>query len=330
MPVRCWIILLGLALVPFFGQVYVVHVATLALIYCVFALGLQLLTGYAGQLSLGQAAFFGVGAYASALLAIDLHLPFWITAPIAAVVAALLGACLAPLTRLRGHYLAVATLGFGEIVYLVLVNWADVTRGPFGLLNIPPPAIGGLVAATPYQYYYLALAIAVGAYALVARLSDDGTRFGRGLRAIRQNELAAVAVGVSPTRYKVQAFVLSAALAGLAGSLYAHFVGYINPTEFRLDTSILVLLMIVVGGLGRTGGAVLGAILLIFGSEYLRFLKEYRMLVYGLGLIACMMFLPGGLSQAVSSLGEAGRAARCWIERNRPGAAVYPRGKAGI
>jgi branched-chain amino acid transport system permease protein len=324
-----WIVLLGLALVPFFGQVYFVHVATLALIYCVFALGLQLLTGYAGQLSLGQAAFFGVGAYASALLAIDLRLPFWIAAPVATVIAAMLGACLAPLTRLRGHYLAVATLGFGEIVYLVLVNWADVTRGPFGLLNIPPPAIGGLILATPFQYYYLALAAMAAAYALVARLSHDGSRFGRGLRAIRQNELAAVAVGVSPPRYKVQAFVISAALAGLAGGLFAHFDGYLNPNEFRLDTSILVLLMVVVGGLGRTGGAVLGAILLVFASEYLRFLKEYRMLVYGLGLIACMMFLPGGLAQAVAALGEAGRAVRKRIERYRPGSVGYPR-KEGI
>jgi branched-chain amino acid transport system permease protein len=224
----------------------------------------------------------------------------------------------------------VATLGFGEIVYLLLVNWADVTRGPFGLLNIPPPAIGGLVLATPDRYYYLALAVAAASYILVARLSDDGCRFGRGLRAIRQNELAAVAVGVSPLHYKVQAFVVSAALAGLAGSLFAHFDGYLNPSEFRLDTSILVLLMIVVGGLGRTGGAVLGAILLVFASEYLRFLKEYRMLVYGLGLIAFMMFLPGGLAQAVAALVEAGRSVRSWLEQHLPGAAAYPRGKAGI
>jgi branched-chain amino acid transport system permease protein len=327
LPTSRWLILLGLALVPIFGQVYFVHVATLALIYCVFALGLQLVTGYAGQLSLGQAAFFGVGAYASALLAIDLHLPFWIAAPGATAIAALLGACLAPLTRLRGHYLAVATLGFGEIVYLVLVNWADVTRGPFGLLNIPPPAIGGLVLATPDRYYYLALATASTAYVLVARLADDGTRFGRGLRAIRQNELAAVAVGVSPLRYKVQAFVVSAALAGLAGSLFAHFDGYLNPTEFRLDTSILVLLMVVVGGLGRTGGAVLGAILLVFASEYLRFLKEYRMLVYGLGLVACMMYLPGGLAQAVASLTDA---VRNTMTRYHLRAVSQPRGKVGI
>jgi branched-chain amino acid transport system permease protein len=330
LPVKGWIVLLGFALVPLFGQVYFVHVATLALIYSVFALGLQLLTGYAGQLSLGQAAFFGVGAYASALLAIDLRLPFWITAPVATAIAALLGACLAPLTRLRGHYLAVSTLGFGEIVYLVLVNWADVTRGPFGLLNIPPPSVSGLVVATPHRYFYLALGVAAAAYVLVARLADDRCRFGRGLRAIRQNELAAVAVGVSPLRYKVQAFVVSAALAGLAGSLFAHFDGYLNPSEFRLDTSILVLLMVVVGGLGRAGGAVLGAILLVFASEYLRFLKEYRMLIYGLGLIACMMFLPGGLAQAVAALGDAGRAVRSAIARYRPGSADYPKGKVGV
>lgn len=325
-----WVVLLGLGMVPIFGQVYFVHVATLALIYCVFALGLQLLTGYAGQLSLGQAAFFGVGAYASALLTVDLRLPFWVTAPAGMAIATLLGACLAPLTRLRGHYLAVATLGFGEIVYLVLVNWADVTRGPFGLLNIPPPAVGGLVLATAHRYYYLALVVAAAAYLLVARLSSDGCRFGRGLRAIRQNDLAAVAVGVSPPRYKVQAFVVSAALAGLAGSLFAHFEGYLNPNEFRLDTSILVLLMIVVGGLGRTSGAVLGAILLVFASEYLRFLKEYRMLVYGLGLIACMLFLPGGISQAVATLADAGRAIRYSFERLRLGAAGYRGGKAGV
>ena len=331
---RGWIgglfVLLGLAVVPLVAQVYVVHVATLALIYCVLALGLQLLTGYAGQLSLGQAAFFGVGAYASALLATDLGLPFWVTAPAAMVIAALLSVCLAPLTRLRGHYLAVATLGFGEIVYLVLVNWADVTRGPFGLLNIPPPSIGGFAMATPDRYYYLALATAAASYVLVARLTSDGCRFGRGLRSIRQNELAAVAVGVSPLRYKIQAFVVSAALAGLAGSLFAHFDGYLNPGEFRLDTSILVLLMIVVGGLGRTSGAVLGAFLLVFASEYLRFLKEYRMLVYGLGLIACMLFLPGGIAQAVAALERTGRAIRERIEQFRLGATGYPRGKASV
>ncbi|MGE3913098.1 MAG: branched-chain amino acid ABC transporter permease, partial [Chloroflexota bacterium] len=252
-PASAGIVLIGLALVPLAGQAYVIHVTTLALIYCVLALGLQLLTGYAGQLSLGQAAFFGVGAYTSALLARDLGLPFWVTAPVAAMFAALLGACLAPLTRLRGHYLAVATLGFGEIVYLVLVNWETVTRGPFGLINIPPPAVGGFVLGTADRFYYLALAVAATAYVLVARLTRASSRFGRGLRAIRQNELAAAAVGVSPLTYKVQAFVLSAALAGLAGSLFAHFDGYLNPGEFRLDTSILVLLMIVVGGLGRPG-----------------------------------------------------------------------------
>jgi branched-chain amino acid transport system permease protein len=284
------------------GSVYLTHVVTLALIYSVFALGLQLITGYAGQLSLGQAAFFGVGAYASALLMLRLGLSFWVALPIAAITTSLLGCCLAPITRLRGHYLAVATLGFGEIVHLVLLNWVDLTRGPFGLLNIPPPVLGNVALSTPFQYYYLALVVALCAYLLVVKLTASSSRFGRGLRAIRVNELAAVAVGVASTRYKLQAFIVSATFAGVAGSLYAHFVGYLNPNEYTLDASILVLLMIVVGGLGRTSGAVLGAFLLVFVAEYLRFLKEYRMLAYGLSLIACMIFLPGGLAQLVSGL----------------------------
>jgi branched-chain amino acid transport system permease protein len=316
------VVLLGLILVPIFGSIYFVHVMTLALIYSVFAIGLQVLTGYAGQLSLGHAAFFGVGAYTSALLAVDLRLPFWATAPLATATAALLGACLAPITRLHGHYLAVATLGFGEIVYLVLVNWVHITRGPFGLLNIPAPVLGSIVFDTAHQYFYLALATAAAAYILVARLVSDGSRFGRGLSAIRQNEMAAVAVGVSGLWYKLQAFIVSAALAGLAGSLFAHFDGYLNPSEFRLDTSILVLLMIVVGGLARVEGAVLGAFLLVFAAEYLRFLKEYRMLVYGIGLIVLMLFLPGGLAQALAACRAASRA--LWDTK-----ASRPKGKLG-
>ena len=171
--------LLALGLMPLLSQVYFLHVATLALIYSVFALGLQLLTGHAGQLSLGQAAFFGAGAYASALLSIRLGLSFWIAAPTAAVTAALLGACLAPITRLRGHYLAVATLGFGEIVHLVLLNWVELTRGPFGLLDVPTgPGRAGTY--DPFQYYYLALGAAAAAYVFVQLITAPSSRFGRG------------------------------------------------------------------------------------------------------------------------------------------------------
>lgn len=287
-------VLLAVALPLLVNQSYFTHVLTVAAIYCILAMGLQLIIGYAGQLSIGHAAFFGAGAYGSAVLAVDVGLPVFVAMLGGAVVAGLLGAAIAPISRLKGNYLAVATLGFLQIVHLVLLNWTPVTRGALGFLSIPGPELAGFSFDGELRYYYLVLAVAAAIYLSFRQLVADN-RFGRSLAALRQNELAAASVGVNPALYKMQVFVLGAASAGLAGALFAHFIHYLNPNDFTLDVSIVLLMMIVIGGIGSLEGAIVGAVLLTFAPEYLRVFKDYRMVIYGGLLLVLMIFIPRGL-----------------------------------
>jgi branched-chain amino acid transport system permease protein len=289
-------------LIPFvISQPYFVHVLTLALIYSILAMGLQLIVGFAGQLSIGHAAFFGAGAYGSAVLSVDLKLPVLAAMLGGAVVAGVLGAAIAPISRLKGNYLAVATLGFLQIVHLVLLNWIPVTRGPLGFLSIPNVELGGFVLDDDFRYYFLTLAVTALVYLGFRRVVSEN-RFGRSLAALRQNELAATAVGINPAFYKMQVFVLGAASAGLAGGLFAHFVHYLHPNDFTLDVSIVLLMMIVIGGIGSLEGAIIGALLLTFAPEYLRVFKDFRMILYGALLVLLMIFIPGGLIGLIADL----------------------------
>jgi len=283
------------------SQGYFIHVLTLALIYCILAMGLQLIIGYAGQLSIGHAAFFGAGAYGSAVLSVDLGLPVVVAMLGGAVVAGLLGAVIAPISRLKGNYLAVATLGFLQIVHLVLLNWVPVTRGALGFLSIPNVELAGLVFDDDLRYYELVLAVTALVYLGFRQLVSEN-RFGRSLAALRQNEVAAAAVGINPGFYKMQVFVLGSASAGLAGALFAHFVHYLNPNDFTLDVSIVLLMMIVIGGVGSLEGAIIGALLLTFAPEYLRAFKDFRMILYGGLLVILMIFIPSGIIGVLSDL----------------------------
>ena len=315
----CLILLALLAGVPpFWPNTYHVQVLVFIGIYVILALSLNLLNGYVGLLSIGHAAFYGVGAYASAKLTLGLHLP-WIAALLGSgAIAGVFGYLVAkPTLRLSGIYLTLVTLGFNMILFLVLQNWMGFTNGPLGIMDIPAPSIFGYGIRSRLEYYYLILALAVLTVVSMHRLMT--CRFGRALTAIRENELAAEATGVHTARYKVQAFVLAAFYAGIAGSFYAHFMHFISPDSFTINESFILLAMLAFGGQGNLIGPAVGAAVLVLVPEVFRPLQEYRMFVYGGILIVMMLVRRQGL------LG--GRPYSLRLTRfDEPGKKVYLRG----
>jgi branched-chain amino acid transport system permease protein len=291
-----------LALVPaFVHSDYLLTLLDTAGIYAIAVMGLGILLGLAGQLSLAQAAFLGIGAYASGWITTTLplfvnHLQWsvWPSIALAVLLSALVALVVGyPCLRLSGHYLALATIGFGIITQLVLINWKTVTNGSDGMGNIPPPSIGSFAFDSYGRYYYIVL-VAVLACAYVAwRIKT--TRAGRALEAIRENEIAARATGIDATRYKIVAFVLAGAYAGLAGSLLAHMTKFISPDSYSFDQSVVFLVMLIVGGSSSITGAILGAVLLWCLPEVLRPLKTSYIMVYGAAVIAMVVFMPRGL-----------------------------------
>lgn len=287
-------------------NLYYVHVANLAGIAVVLVMGLNLLTGYAGQISIGHAAFYSVGAYTSALLALRLNLPFLITFPAAGLTAGLLGWIIGrPTLRLRGAYLAMATIGIGEIVQLVATNWTGLTAGAQGLKGVPTPVIFGIDFGTERSYFYLILVVTAALHWLLSRLVDS--EVGRAWRAIKDNELAAQVMGVDVARMKVLAFVLSTVIAGLAGGLYAHLMNYVSPFGFGFKESVAFLCMALAGGLGWKIGPFLGVALLTFSRESFRAFDDYQLVVYGLLLIGTILFMPRGIAGAAERLAAAVR-----------------------
>ncbi len=284
------LILAVLAAVPvFISNQYYLQVLVFIGIYVVLALSLNLLNGYVGLLSIGHAAFYAIGAYASAKLTMEAGLPWLLALPASGAVAGAFGFLVAkPTLRLSGIYLTLVTLGFHMILFLVLQNWMGFTNGPLGIMDIPPPSAFGRELGSGRDYYYLVLALSVLTIVSMNRLLT--CRFGRALTAIRENELAAEATGVDTTRYKTQAFVLAAFYAGIAGSFYAHFVKFISPDSFYINESFILLAMLAFGGQGNLIGPVAGAAILILIPEVFRPLQEYRMFVYG-GILVVMMLV---------------------------------------
>jgi branched-chain amino acid transport system permease protein len=291
---RALLALLLLALLPVaMPDSFFLYLASSVAIAAILALGMQLLLGFSGQLSIGQAAFFGIGAYAAALLT-QSGLPFLLALPAAAALAGIASLAMVPITRLQGPYLAVATLGFSIIVYLVLKNEEWLTGGSFGLMGIPRPAAFGHVMRDPAEVWWLTAGAAALVYLGVWRLLHS--RFGRAIHAIRLNEDAARASGLRVTVLKSQCFVISAVCSGLAGGLFAHHQRYLNPNDFTFWKSIEILIMVVIGGIGSLPGAVLGAFVVVLLPEALREIGDYRMLVFGALLVALMLVGEGGLA----------------------------------
>jgi len=289
------LILTALMLLPAMApNDYYIQVAVFIWIYVILTLSLNLLNGYVGLLSIGHAAFYGIGAYASAKLMMTVGVPFLLCMLGAGMVASGFGYLIARVTlRLSGIYMTLVTLGFNIILFLTLQNWMSFTNGPLGIMNIPGPMIFGYHIDSRAGYYYLSLILVVLTLGSMHRLIN--CRFGRALIAIREDELAAEATGVNTTRYKVQAFVLAAFYAGVAGSFYAHFIGFISPDSFYIYESFILLAMLAFGGQGNLIGPVVGAAALIVLPEIFRGLMEYRMIVYGSVLVIMMLVRRQGL-----------------------------------
>jgi len=259
------------------------------------ALSLNLVIGYTGQLNLGQSAFFGIGAYVSTILIRSCGWNFWLAAVAAVGAAGLLGLALAAFAvRLRGHYLAIASLGFAVITYQVLVNWENVTQGVRGIYGIMPPF------SHPAALFYLVAGIAVLVYVLIDNLVRSPV--GDTLRAIREDEVSAASLGINRALWKAFAFGVGSAIAGLAGCFYPGFVGTLVPDAFNIVESFTMMAMVIVGGMGTMIGPVLGAIVLTFLPELLRGFGELRLMIYGIALTLVVLFMPGGMVQAWMAL----------------------------
>ena len=304
-----------------------VRITNLAMLFVLLSLGLNIVVGFAGLLDLGYIAFYAVGAYVYALLAgphFNNHWPWWAILPLGAALACFFGVMLgAPTLKLRGDYLAIVTLGFGEIIRIFLNNLSEpfnLTNGPKGLATIDPVRVGpvdfgntstvaGLVFSEAIKYYYFLLVIVILVILLNRRLQDS--RIGRAWEAIREDEMAARAMGINTTRMKLLAFAMGASFAGIAGGIFSAIQGFISPESFVLNESIMVLAMVVLGGMGNIWGVVLGAVILSFVPELLRYTVDpaqravfgrsvidpevFRMLLFGLALVVVMLFRPAGL-----------------------------------
>lgn len=271
---------------------YLFHVFIMMGIYAILALSLNIIVGFAGLVSLGHAAFFGIGAYVSGLLMIR-GLGFPAAFCLAGCVSMIVGLCLAlPSLRVKDDYLAIVTLGFGVIIGLVFMN-LEITGGPDGLVGIPPVSLFGKQLYSKPGFLCLVAGILVVMILSIYRLKQS--KIGRAWAAIRDNDVSAMFMGINIYAYKTMAFATSAFWAGLAGSLYAHYTAYINPNTFNMHTSIMVLAMVVLGGIGSITGSLLGAILLILLPEVLRPLADYQDIFYGALLVAMMVFRPQGI-----------------------------------
>ena len=292
----CWLPLLIVVflILPAVLKDYYLDVLIMAGIYILLAVGLNVIVGFAGLLTLGFAAFYAIGAYTYAILNTKLGLGFWPSLPLAASFAAMTGLLLAiPALRLRGDYLAIVTLGFGEIVRLVLNNWDSFTNGPNGITGIAPPLLFGLSLGSLKAYYYLVFLFVIVSVIVIRRV--EASRIGRAWIAIKENEIAAATMGIDTTKYKLYAFAFGTFWAGAAGILFAAKMRFISPESFTFMESVLILSMVILGGLGNTYGAVFGAFILVLLPEMLREVQQYRMLLLGMGLVILMVFRPQGL-----------------------------------
>jgi len=293
--IKFLIFALLLLVFPFFAKGgYLLNVLVFVGIHTILAIGLNLLLGFAGQISLGQAAFFGLGAYLSGILTGTYAVNPWLALIAAALIVGIIAFVIGfPILKLKGHYLAMATLGMGIIAYIVFNEAVDLTGGPSGLSGIPNLSLGAITFDSDLKNYFLIWTFTLAT--MLVSLNIGNSRIGRALRAIHDSEVAARVMGVNARLLKVQIFSLSALLSAVAGSLYAHTMTFISPASFGFNFSIELLTMVVIGGLGSIYGSFLGAALLTVLPELLRAFQDYDIIIYGLLLILMTMFMPGGL-----------------------------------
>jgi len=267
-------------------------------LYIVLALGLNVVMGFSGLLKIGHAAFYAVGAYTTAILMVKYGMSFWLTIPVGMLFGVLLGIILGfPTLRVRDDYLAIVTLGFGQIVYIIANNWMGLTRGPRGIPGIPAPRIGFsdwqiVIESYPAYYYLILLFVFITIYACV-RIMDS--RVGLAWMAIREDEDVAAVMGINLVYYKTMAFGFSAALGALAGSFFAVFQSFVSPNSFTILESVIIISIPILGGLGSISGTIIGAIVMIGGPEIFRAASEYRMVIMGAFMVVMMIFRPEGL-----------------------------------
>jgi len=297
---------------------YFQHLLVLSGIYIILTASWNLLAGYTGLLNLGHAAFFGIGGYSSALLALKLGISPWIGLPLGGVISSLFGICLGiPSFRLSGPYLAITTIGFSEILRLVAMNWVELTRGSLGLYGIPPLTAFRFSESLSIRFvseqnvYYVVLVFVFLVLVLMHRLTHS--EFGITLKSMREDEMGAESIGIHTSRYKLTVFMISAFLAGFSGSLYAHYIRLISPEMLSLGETFSVLTMVMVGGLGTLFGPVIGAVLLTFLSEGLRFLEDIvkidiRFIIYGALLMLTILFMRNGIAGIFRSASRSDRA----------------------
>lgn len=282
---------------PFGVDAYQTNIMTKALLFVVLGLGLNIVVGFAGLLDLGYVAFYAVGAYSYALFNLHFGMGFWAILPVGGILAALFGVMLGiPVLRLRGDYLAIVTLGFGEIIRLVLENWGELTNGPAGISNIPKPYLFGVdlgLEQMTTAMYFLTLALVFVTIFVVRRLNRS--RIGRAWIALREDEIACQAMGIDTTRTKLMAFGLGACWAGFVGVFFAANNSFVDPKSFHFLQSALILCIVVLGGMGSIPGSIIAALFLFLLPEYLRVFSDYRMLIFGGVMIVMMVFKPEGL-----------------------------------
>lgn len=281
------------------GQ-YLQRVFCLIGVYSILAMSLNLITGYMGQTSMGHAALYCLGAYFSALPGVTFGLPFWITMIFGVIGGAFGGLVLGVSTmRLSGSYMAVITLAFAEVVEMIITNWQDVTNGPLGLRNIPRPNFFGIELTTSNGGFYYLMLVLVSICVIVC-LCVVNSKFGRAVKAIREDELTAKLMGVNTVAYRIKTIMLSGAMAGIAGAFYASMNRYIDANSFSFDISMTILSIVIFGGMGSIPGMIIGAALLVGFPEAFRSLDNYRYVIYGLILILMMRFRPQGLLGGLS------------------------------
>ncbi|MBY8977952.1 branched-chain amino acid ABC transporter permease [Rhodobacteraceae bacterium NNCM2] len=289
--------LIGFILLPQLITVkYYLHLSILALVWVIAAQGQNLIQGYTGYVSIVQAGFMGIGAYSTALMGLHYGLPVWLTIILAPFVTAIFALATGyPSLRVKGHYFAIVTLAFNMVIFIVLMNFTELTQGEAGITGIAKPGSkdGWFNFRDRETYYYFVLIIAVLMTALAALIVRS--RIGQTLVAIRQNEDLVGAIGISAWKYKLFAFVLSAMFAGLAGAIYAHYQSFINPEIFGVAQSLDAILAVIIGGSGTIAGPVIGAFFVVFLPEYLRFADSFRLILYGLVLVLATIFMPRGI-----------------------------------